>query len=145
MFNRETPTPFASSSLLLGGDLFLRIFADVLPSAAVFPMDTGVCNSLSVSAVGSSFQFPWDRFPNSDLRKNSLKNTSGLIGENPVTSNVSFLFLALANFAKAFRKMMQMSLWNCKPGLVVYRLAASSAYTLFDDPEVSSLAVVPCD
>jgi hypothetical protein len=79
IFNGETPTPSASSSLPSGGDLFLRVFADVLPSA-IFPMDTGICNSLSVLPVASSFQFPWHRFPNSDLRKTSSKNRSGLIG-----------------------------------------------------------------
>lgn len=79
-FDGETLAPSASSSLPSGGDLFLRLFADVLPYAAFFPMDTDICNSLSVSLVGSSFQFPCDLFPKSDLRKTSTKNTSGLIG-----------------------------------------------------------------
>jgi hypothetical protein len=65
------------SSLPLGGDLSVRLFADVQPSVACFPMDTNIGNSLSVSTVGSSFKFPWDRFPNSDIRKTSPKTRLG--------------------------------------------------------------------
>jgi len=77
MFNGETPALSASSSLHSGDVLFLRLFADVLLSAAFFPMDTGICNSLSVSPVGFLFQFPWDRFSNSDLRKIHQKTPLG--------------------------------------------------------------------
>jgi len=65
MFDGEIFAP-SGPSVISGGDLFLRLFADVSLSAAFFSMDTDIYNSLPVSSVGFSFQFPWGRLPTSD-------------------------------------------------------------------------------
>jgi hypothetical protein len=66
MFDGEILALFGPSSVTSGGYLFSRLFADLFLSAAFFSTDTGIYNSLSVSSVGFSFQFPWGRLPTSD-------------------------------------------------------------------------------
>jgi len=46
----------ASSSLSLGGNFFLRLFADIA-SAVFYLIDMGVCNPIYVWSFGSSCMF----------------------------------------------------------------------------------------
>jgi hypothetical protein len=67
IFDGEILVPSAFSTLPSGGKIFWGLLLeDVLPSAAFFSTDTGVCNSLPVSPGGSSYKFPWGRLMTSD-------------------------------------------------------------------------------
>jgi len=46
-----------------------------------------------------------------------------------------------AIFSQAFQKMRQMTLWNCKPRVVVHHLAASAACTILSCPSNPLAAV----
>ena len=86
------------------GVLFLRPLADVLPSAALFSVETGICNSLWFSLAGFLGQSL-----NSDGRKSSSESTCGWNGCSPVIWIVYFVFFMLATFSQAFYKMNN---WN---------------------------------
>jgi hypothetical protein len=63
MFDGENLAPSASSSLPSGGDLFLRPFADALPSAAFFPVETGFVIPYKFRRLG-----PYSNFLGTDSR-----------------------------------------------------------------------------
>ena len=73
MFDGEILAFSAFAILPSGGEMFLRVFEYVLPSAAFFSIDTGICNSLLVSPGGPFFKFLWGRLITSDERKSSSK------------------------------------------------------------------------
>ena len=54
IFDGEILVPSAFTTLPSGGEIFFRIFEDVLPYASLFSIDTGICNSLIISPGGSS-------------------------------------------------------------------------------------------
>jgi len=69
--SRAIPLPTLWATPGLWRDHFTFLFEYVLPSAAFFTIDTGICNSLLVSPGGSSFKFLWGRIITSDGRKSS--------------------------------------------------------------------------
>jgi hypothetical protein len=69
MFNGKILAPSAFCTLPLGGEIFWRLFEDVLSNAAFFSIDTGIFNSLPVSPGGFSYKFPLRRLMTFDGRK----------------------------------------------------------------------------
>jgi len=84
IFDRKILASSAFCTLTLGGEIFWRLFEDVLPNAAFFSIDTGICNSLPVSPGGSSYKFPWRRLMTLMQENHYQEKKSSLNGCSPV-------------------------------------------------------------
>jgi hypothetical protein len=73
MFDGEILAPSACFKPPSGGEIFLKLFEDVLPSAGFFLIVVGISNSLTVSDGRSSFKLPWVRLMISDGKNSSTE------------------------------------------------------------------------